>query len=107
MEERVDLGEEGFGDVGDSAQGVDELFFALELVELDGFLVHGFVPPELDGLQVEVVAIPGDLVHLHLHQHGCLGEVGLQQFHSGFECFHLLATVAAAKGRLRLERVPE
>lgn len=50
VEERVDFAEEGFGNVGDSAQGVDELFFALDLVELDGFLMHGFVPPQLDGL---------------------------------------------------------
>lgn len=93
VEQRVDFTEERFGDVGNPAQGVDELLFALDLVELDGLLVHGLVPSELDGLQVQVVAVLGHLVHLHLHLHGRLGEVGLDQLHLGFEGFHLQATV--------------
>lgn len=40
VEERVDFGEERFGDVGNPTQGIDELFFALDLVVLNGFLVH-------------------------------------------------------------------
>lgn len=101
VEERVDFGEEGFGDVRDSAQRVDELLFALDLVELDGLLVHKLFPPELNGLEVEVVTISGDQVNLHLHPHGSVSEVLLEQVHLCSECFHLQSAVTTTtKGGL-------
>lgn len=84
---------ERFGDVGDPAQRLDEIIFALDLVEVDLLLVHGLVSSQSDGLQVQVVTFFGDLVHLDLHLHGRLGEVRLDVLHPGFEELHLMSTV--------------
>lgn len=75
-EEGVDLVEEGIGDVGDAAQGLHKFSFTPLLTKLRFLFMLSLIPPQTDGLQVQVVSVFGDLVHFPLQLLGRLGAVG-------------------------------
>lgn len=87
-EEGVDLDQEGTGDIGDAAQGLHELSFTPLLTQLRFLFMHQLIPPQPDGLQVQVVSIFGDLVYFPLQPLGRLRVIGLQKSNPGFHLFH-------------------
>lgn len=88
-EEGVDLLQEGPGDIRDAAQGLGKVFPALHSVGSHLLLECGFISPQADGFQVNVVPVSVNLIHLYLHHLGCLGEVGPHEFNHGFQLFSL------------------
>lgn len=82
-EERVNLAQEGPGDIGDATQRFGKVLLALDFVGGQLLLHRGFVPPQADGVQVDVVPLFGDLLHLHPRHLRGLGEVGLHHLDHG------------------------
>lgn len=66
-EERIDLVQKSPGNIVDRTQGLGKLSFGCFLVDLQLLFFCGDIPPQLDGLQVEVVPFFGNLLHFHLH----------------------------------------